>query len=212
MRHVSAGHRGVASVLITAICLVGLPVFGGHSSANISGTILRTEDGAPIAGATVKVARHADAKIFESARTGVRGNYMLSDLPAGTYDLAVQTEDGMYLVGAPLALEPGERRSLSLSVRPHGGKGQTADEPEPTPPNPPPPEPTPNPPTPAPEPGTPAPTPTEPPPAENPPPVKKKGFFRTPWGGAVIVAGTAIIVGAIANSSDNDKPANASPR
>ena len=142
MRHVCAGQRIVACVLITAICVVGLPVLGSHSSANITGTILRTDDGAPLAGATVKVARHSDARIFESAKTGIKGNYSLSDLPAGTYDIAVQTSQGLYVVNAPVALEPGEKLSLILSVRPtprsKSRAGADAPETSPSPPPPPP--------------------------------------------------------------------------
>ena len=41
---------------------------------------------------------------------------MLDDLPASTYELAVESDGGLYLVGTPLTLAPGTAQTLNLAV------------------------------------------------------------------------------------------------
>src|SRR5712691_7737814 len=118
MRYFARAERVLALLLTSAVGTFGLPAFAGASPALVSGTILRTGSGDPVKGAVLKLAHRPDSKIFESARTDAKGRYSLSGLPSGSYDLAVETDGGLYLVGAPFALQPGERRTMSLSVRP----------------------------------------------------------------------------------------------
>jgi hypothetical protein len=210
MRNCSRANRVVCLMLIATISLVGLPVIAAPTSAHIGGTIFSSGDGVPVEGAVVKAASLTDSKIYESAVTNDKGNYSLSGLPAGKYDVAVQSGGGLYVVSGVVALEPGEKRTLSLAVRPAGHKQEAAEEPppaEPPPANPPAPE---NPPSIPADSAVPAEPTKEGTPTEAAQP-QKKSFFRTAWGGAIIVVGTAIVVGALASSSNDDEPANASP-
>jgi hypothetical protein len=121
----------------------------------------------------------------------------MGSLPPGQYDVAVEADGGLYVVGESLALQAGEKRTMSLSV---------LQEPPP-PPEPPAPEPVPEPPVP------PEPTPTPAPPPSTEPAQKpaKEGFFHSVWGGTILVLGSAAILGALVASSDDDEPASASP-
>lgn len=212
MRHFSRGHRALSFLVALTIGTAGLPAFASSPSARLAGRILQTGSGTGVSGAVVKVALRPDAKVYQSARTDAKGSYSLSGLPSGTYDVAVESSGGLYVSTASLNLVPGEKRDLSLSIRPESRRETKAD--EPTPGEPPPPA----------EPPAPAPAePTTPPPeapkeepkkpeAEKKTTTKKKSpFWRTPWGGALIVVGTAAVVGAAAHSSDSSEPATASP-
>lgn len=211
MRYVARGERALAVVLVLGVGALGIPSFARPASALISGRIMRTGSGSPIAGAVVKASLRPDAKLFESTRTDGKGNYKMPGLPSGVYDVAVVADGGYYVVGGAVSLEPGESRSLSLAVRPKA-EGGSPNLQEPPPPEPPPPA----------EPPPAEPPPTEPPPAEPAEPAaeapteetpkpKKVKFWRSPWGGAAIVVGSAVIVGALASSSDKDDSGSASP-
>lgn len=194
MRHARFIEQVLAITLVFALGAASMPVSAASAPAALSGRILRSATGAPLAGATVKVALRPDATLFDSARTDARGNYTLARLPSGTYDVAVEADGGLYVVGAPLALQPGESRTLGLSILPSANAAATPDG----------------------EPGKGAEgdkdKPKEPEKAK--PKVKgpaKGGFFRTAWGGALIVVGSAAVIGAVVASSDNDKKTSASP-
>jgi hypothetical protein len=206
MRHFSRGHRALALVLALTIGTAGISAFASPASARLAGRILQSGSLSGVEDAVVKLALRPDAKVYESTRTDAKGSYSLSGLPSGTYDVAVESAGGLYVSTAPVSLVPGEKRALSLSIRPDAQKGDTSADPpapgEPTPPPPPPPV----------DPTAPPPEPPKetPPPAET-KPKKKTPFYRTPWGGALIVVGSAAVVGAIAHSSDSSEPATASP-
>ena len=220
MRHFSRGRRALAAALAFVLGIAGVPAIAGIAPAGVSGRIVRTAGGAAVPGAVVKLALRPDARIYESGKTDARGVYSLSGLPPGTYDVAVESSGGLYVVGAAVALEAGERRSLSLGIKADADAADRSsralsDEPEPPPTEPPPPEPPKTPPEQPKE--QPKEEPKEEPKKEEPKkeeakaPKKKSKFWRTPWGGAIIVVGSAAIIAAAANHSDKDEPATASP-
>ncbi|MGH7410417.1 MAG: carboxypeptidase-like regulatory domain-containing protein, partial [Candidatus Methylomirabilis sp.] len=160
----------------------------------------------PLQGAVVKVALRPEARIYQSAKTGPKGDYSISELPPGTYDVAVEADGGLYVLSGPLALQPAERRTVSLSVRPDDPNRTDAPDAEPEPPVPGGAEPT------EPEKEQPKEPPKEPTEEEK----KKKGkgfggFLRSPWGGATLIVGFAALIGAAAKSSDEDQIDTASP-
>jgi hypothetical protein len=206
MRQFSQGHRALAVLLAFTLSTAGFSAFASPSSARLAGRILQSGTSMGVGNAVVKVALRPDARVYESARTDAKGSYSLSGLPTGTYDVAVESSGGLYVSPAPVTLVAGEKRDLSLAIRPETQKGDTSAEGEPAP------APTPEPPPPPP-PADPTQTPPTEPPKEQPADTTKKKtpFYRTPWGGALIVVGTAVIVGVVAHSSDSSEPATASP-
>lgn len=188
MGYARAMDKMLALMLVAAVGSVGLPAMATPSTAILSGKVLRSAGGTPLAGAVVKASLRSDARIFESAKADAKGNYSLPSLPAGTYDVAIEADGGLYVVSGALALRPGERRAMSLSVR------ATADEPPPA---------------------------TPPSEGEDKSKEKQKpkeqpkgkggGFFHSVWGGAILILGSAAVIGAVVSSSDNDEPATASP-
>lgn len=199
MRNVRALEKLIALGLAAAVGGAALPVVAAPLPAALSGRIVRSTTGAPAEGAVLKLALRSGGVMLESAKADAKGRYAISDIPSGSYDVAVEVDGGLYLVGAEVALSPGEKRSMSLSVLP------SDDEPAPpTPPAEPPKA----------EEGDKEAEPEKEPPKEEKKEEKKKGvggFLRTPWGGLTLVLGTAAIIGIAVSSTDDDVPASASP-
>jgi len=195
-----ACERSLALLLVLTVASIGLPARGAPAPAAVRGKVLRSATGASLSGAVVRVALRPDARIFESGKADERGNYALGSLPPGTYDVAVQADGGLYVVNTPLALHPGEQRALSLSILAKADEPATPPSGEPNPPK----------------------------PEEEKDKGKEKekekekggkaskaaakgGFFHSPWGGAILVLGSAAVIGAVVSNSDKDHPASASP-
>ena len=178
-------EKSLALVLVVAVGSLGFPAIAAPAPAALSGKLLRAASGTPLVGAVVKLSQRPQARIFESAKADPKGYYSLSSLPPGTYDVAVETDGGLYLVARPVSLQPAERLFLSLSIIPNA---QQTSPPAPD-----------------------QPKPSGEPEKEKPKPTKKKGFFHSAWGGVILVLGSAAVIGAVVNSSDNDEPASASP-
>src|SRR5262245_52638297 len=184
--------RSVALLLAIAVGSFGLPVIAAPASAGLSGRILHAGSGAPLNGAVVKLSRRADKKIYESQKSAQDGSYAVASLPSGDYDLAIEAEGGVFVVNAPVELQPGEQRQVSFSIKPDKPAGAAADEPPS---------------------GSAASGETKP--AEEakttPPPKQKTSVWRKPWFGALVVLGTAVAVGAVVNSQGTNNESGASP-
>ena len=79
---------------------------------------MRAADQAPLVGARLHVSDPKAGKLFSSTPAGEDGSFAPVDLPPSTYRLAVESDGGLYLVEAPLALAPGAARTLTVAVNP----------------------------------------------------------------------------------------------
>ncbi len=186
MRSFGRYQKVLAMFLAFAIGSFGLPVFASPAPAILSGKILRTGTGDPVQGAVVKLNHRSEGKIYSSTQADAQGAYSLSDIPAGTYDLAIETDGGLFLVNAPVSLTSGEKREASFSLQPKKGaaEGETGG------------------------------TAGKEPAAADTKDSKKKAatpWYRSGWFGTAVVVGSAVILGAVLSSNDNDEPAVASP-
>ena len=184
MRSFGCFERVLSMCLVMAIGSIGMPAFASSVPAVLTGKVLRTGTGAPVQGAVVKLNHRIEGKTYASPQADKAGTYSIPDLPAGTYDLAIETAGGVFVVNSPVSLAPGEKREASFSLQPKSG---AADEPaaggsggkEPAP--------------------------------EAKTTVKKTPWYASAWFGAAVVVGSAVIVGVLLNSNDNNEPATASP-
>ncbi len=91
---------------------------GTAGNVVIRGKVGSAETGEPIAGARV-YAVHLDTKqVFTSALTNAKGEYQITGLPFGYYDIAVETTDGLYLANRVINAPAGEKVDMSLMLGP----------------------------------------------------------------------------------------------
>lgn len=102
--------------LIVLLPSLGLPARAADGTATLSGSIMWAADQAPLAGSTLHAADPKTGEIFSSAPATDDGSFVLDNLPASTYELAVESEGGLYVVGTPLSLAPGMSQTLNLAV------------------------------------------------------------------------------------------------
>ena len=213
MKRARSMHRIVAGILSvalagyqipsTALAAAAAPSSTVPAVAEIRGNVFGADGMTALAGVSVKAANMATHKIYTSSATGADGLYSLSDLPPGSYDLAVQTAKGLFAADALVDVRAGKRTSVSLAIRPDAQEGQRQDPPNPPDPNAPePPKEGENPPEQKPEEGKPGDTPAEPEPQK---PAKSGGsFWRSPAGAAIAIIAGAALIGAAANSAAGD--------
>src|SRR5262245_10131886 len=94
-------NRFVAAVLTFAIDGYWIPArafaaVDRPETAGIRGHVVGADGLTAVAGVSVKAANMETKTVFSSAPTGKDGVYSLKNLPPGTYDLAVETPQGLY--------------------------------------------------------------------------------------------------------------------
>ena len=116
-------HRGpiakiLAVMLVVAVQLVFVPTTAGQEVATLSGTVLAFDGKQPVDGAILHVGDMRTGKIYSSVATNNAGDFVLSGLPPAAYELAVEMDGGLYLVGAPLQLTAGQERDVQVAIHP----------------------------------------------------------------------------------------------
>jgi hypothetical protein len=115
------------NVLNLSLCLVlsaslsGLPSLAegpGSDLAALEGRIIASEAATPVAGVVLQATRPGSEAVFRSEATDEAGRFALRDLPAGTYDLAVETPQGVYQSPATVTLAPGQSEQVLLGLAP----------------------------------------------------------------------------------------------
>lgn len=116
----------VAMGLIVALQVAfALPVAASDTpAAALSGTVLSASDQAPIAGATIHLGDPETGRIVSSLPTGADGRFAVDAVAPATYEVAVESEGGLYLVASTLDLAPGQTRAADISIN-----GQAAPDP-----------------------------------------------------------------------------------
>ncbi len=113
-------HRMTSKLLSTGLILslpfLALPASSADESATLSGSIVWAADQTPLAGSKLHAGDPKTGGIFSSAPADDAGSFVLEELPAATYKLAVESDGGLYLVGTPVTLAPGTAQTLNLAV------------------------------------------------------------------------------------------------
>ena len=78
--------------------------------------VIRSVDRAPIEHARLLALDLASGAVHRSAPTNAEGQFALADLTPGTYELAVETDRGLYLVASSIELVPGVKRSVQVAL------------------------------------------------------------------------------------------------
>lgn len=153
-------------VLAAASAAAAVPTAG-----MVSGTVFLGADRSPLERATVHLSNTADDRLTSSNLTDSRGSFKFESLAAATYEVAVEYDGGLYLVGSPIQVRTGQPLVLNLAIE----KSAVA--------------------------------PTAVPQARR----GAGGLFASPLAATLMVAGTAVAIGAViesTNSSDTDPVAS----
>jgi hypothetical protein len=97
----------------------GTPVQEGLAS--IRGVLFRSDETTRIKGATVTAINTRTGRRYVSNFTGDNGAYEVKDLPAGTYDIAIESSDRLYVTESLVDLAEKQRLYLSFSLQAKGG-------------------------------------------------------------------------------------------
>ena len=114
-----AEYRGILAVVTVAALVIGVspgPALAKEDTGALKGRIFAPASRTPLQGATVKAAHLPSETIFESAPSDEAGRFSLADLPSGSYELAVATDEGLFPTRQTFLIEGGETRVLALAL------------------------------------------------------------------------------------------------
>jgi len=117
MRTRSLG-RSLAAALILTLPGGLAPVGAAEALATLTGSIVRAYDDAAIPGARLHAGDPRTGRVFSSSPAGDDGSFALGDLPPSSYRLAVEADDGLYVVETPVLMAPGMADTVNVSVHP----------------------------------------------------------------------------------------------
>jgi hypothetical protein len=130
MRQRSLPIRLAAVLVSVALQGLGLPVAADGAGARVAGSILSAADETPLSGARLHLGDPRSGRVFSSEPTPSDGSFALSEVPPATYEVAVESGGGLYVVRAPLELAAGQSQDLQVAVTPLA-PGQMAPPPDP---------------------------------------------------------------------------------
>ncbi len=120
----SPGYCRRLAASITIVMLVSfaaLPTVGAGSPASWGGRVFNGDRATPREGVVVSLRSAAAPQAsVRSEPTRTDGTFLIDGMPSGTYTLAVETEEGVFVSPEPLHLQPGSNTPLALSLRPAG--------------------------------------------------------------------------------------------
>jgi hypothetical protein len=108
----SSAEAGAAAPAPTAPIQEGL--------ASIRGVLFRADETTRIKGATVTAINTRTGRRYISNYTGENGAYEVKELPAGTYDIAIESSERVYVTDSLVDLAEKQRLYLSFSLQPKG--------------------------------------------------------------------------------------------
>lgn len=106
----------VAATLIVSVQSLALPAAAGAAPASLSGALVRAADQTPLVGAKLHVGNPETGAIVTSSPTDAKGAFAVEGLSPAVYELAVETNGGLYVVTTPVRLAPGQARTLSVAI------------------------------------------------------------------------------------------------
>lgn len=93
----------------------------GDGPGVIRGVLFREDETTRLPGATVTAINVKTGRRYVSSHTGDNGAYEIIGLPAGTYDLAIEAAERLYVTDNLVELAEAQRLYLSFAIQP-GGK------------------------------------------------------------------------------------------
>ena len=102
---------------VAVLTAVLLPMAGSAQAAQVEGRILGPAGVTPITGAIVTFHNLGSGVSQVAEPSAADGSFLVPDLPAGQYDIAVRTGRGLWLANQPLLFNADEVKTLSFALR-----------------------------------------------------------------------------------------------
>jgi hypothetical protein len=125
MKQRSLEFKLVATVVIVSLQALMIPAIAADPASSVNGSILSAQTDAPLAGAKLHLGDPMTGEIYTSEPADQDGSFEMTDVPASTYEVAVESNGGLYLVQSPLKLTPGQSQPMNVAIN-----QQMADDPE----------------------------------------------------------------------------------
>ena len=90
----------------------------GPTTAGLEGRVFGPDRVTPVPGAVVRAVRGDGVQVYSSLPTDEKGNFSLSHIALGSYDIVVEVTDGMFVVEKTLAITEPKTYGLSLATVP----------------------------------------------------------------------------------------------
>ncbi len=88
----------------------------GPGTASLEGRVFAADRTTPLPGVVVRAIRGDGVQVYSSLPTDEKGNYSLSHLQPGSYDIVVETADGVFVVERTLSITEPKAYGLSLAT------------------------------------------------------------------------------------------------
>lgn len=125
-------RESLLAVAVVLAMLAGFPVLAQEESgvtgnSRIVGKITAMDGKTRVSGATVVAYHLSTEAFFYSAVSTGKGEYQFSGLPAGYYDLAVRTPDGLYVGSTVINVAPTRKVIADFSLVAVDAGGSTVE-------------------------------------------------------------------------------------
>ena len=115
-------HRLLSMVLVLSCALGPLSMVpalaAGEGTSGVRGLLYEADGSTRLPAARVLAVNVTTNERYESNLTGSNGSYEIQGMPAGTYDIVVESGGKIFVVNNLVTLERGQRVTVSLSVEP----------------------------------------------------------------------------------------------
>ena len=129
MKH-SLATRVLALVLVVSLQALFVPAKAAEEAASLGGMVVSSETDAPLVGVRLHAGDPKTGRIYSARPTSEDGGFRLGKLPPASYQLAVETEGGLYVVESPLKLSPGQIRDVTVAINPESAPSPAEEEEE----------------------------------------------------------------------------------
>jgi hypothetical protein len=124
MRAPSSSFHGCLVACLALWLALGPGAAGPLGAADgpgvMRGVLFRQDETTRLSGATVTAINVRTGRRYLSNHTGDNGAYEITGLPAGTYDLAIESADRVYVTDILVELAEAQRVYLSFALQPRG--------------------------------------------------------------------------------------------
>lgn len=117
-------RRSVASCFIVGLAFgpAAVPVLAAEGAAVVRGVLYREDETTRLPGAVVTAINVKTGRRYASQHTGDNGAYEIAGLPAGTYDLAIDVTEQVYVTETLIDLAEAQRLYLSFAIQQGGAR------------------------------------------------------------------------------------------